>query len=86
MPATAHEIEEARRRLVAWIKWYMRAHPHDCGTQVAVAQKLGVTQGAVSLWFKVGSKRLPDFETLLSIRKLIGVPIDVLLGTDPPSG
>ena len=49
-----------------------------------LANKVGVTQGAVSLWFRPGSRRLPDFETLLGIRKLLRVPLDVLVGTDPP--
>ena len=62
----------------------MRNPANDCGTQVRLAEKLGVTQGAISLWFKPGSRRLPDFETLLSIKKLLGVPLDVLVGTDPP--
>lgn len=85
MPATAHEIEEARRRLVLWLRWYMRGHP-DCATQDALAKQLGVTQGNVSFWFKAGSKRLPKFQALVSIRKLLGVPLDVLLGVEPPQG
>lgn len=84
MLATPHEIETARRRLVAWLKWYMRGHPDEVGTQLALSKKLGVSGPAVTYWFRAGSTRLPDFETLLSIKKLIGVPIDVLLGTDPP--
>lgn len=84
MPATANEIEEARRHLVAWVRWFMANPRNDCDTQVKLAAKLGVTQGAVSIWFKAGSRRLPDFETLLSIKKLVGIPLDVLLGTDPP--
>lgn len=84
MPATAQEVEAARQRFVAWLKWYMRNHPDDCGTQLAIAPKLGVTQGNVSAWFRPGSKRLPGFATLLSIKKLLGVPLDVMLGTEPP--
>lgn len=83
-PATAPEVETARRRLVAWMRWYMRAHPEDCGTQVALAARVGVSQGNVSQWFKPGSRRLPGLEALLSIKKLVGVPIDVMLGTEPP--
>ena len=85
MPATAQEIEDARRRLVAWLKWFMRGHP-ECSTQEALAKQLGVTQGNVSFWFKAGSQRLPGLPTLLSIRRLIGVPLDVLVGVDPPQG
>jgi hypothetical protein len=84
MLATPTEIEAARRRLVAWLKWYMRGHPEDAGTQLALAKRLGVSGPAVTYWFRAGSTRLPDFETLLSIKKLINVPLDVLLGTDPP--
>jgi hypothetical protein len=84
MLATPAEIEAARRRLVAWLKWYMRGHPEEVGTQLALAKKLGVSGPAVTYWFRAGSTRLPDFETLLSIKKLIGVPLDVLIGTEPP--
>lgn len=85
MPATAHEIEEARRHLVSWLRWFMRGHP-ECATQNALAERLGMTQGNVSVWFKAGSKRLPGFEALLSIKKLVNVPLDVLIGVDPPQG
>lgn len=85
MPATTHEIEEARRRLVLWLRWYMRGH-QECSTQEALAKHLGITQGNVSFWFKPGSRRLPGFQALLSIKKLVNVPLDVLLGVDPPQG
>jgi hypothetical protein len=83
MPATDHELEEARRHLVLWLRYYMRGHA-DCATQDALAKKLGITQGNVSVWFKAGSKRLPGFAALLSIKKLVNVPLDILLGVDPP--
>ena len=84
MLATPQEIEAARRRLVAWLRWYMKNPANHCETQLALAKKLGVSGPAVTYWFRAGSSRLPDFETLLSIKKLVGVPIDVLVGTDPP--
>lgn len=85
MPATAHEIEQARRRLVAWLRWFMANPRNNVPTQLALAKAIGVSGPAVTYWFRPGSTRLPDFETLLSIKKLIGVPLDVLLGTDPPT-
>lgn len=84
VPATDYELEEARRHLVAWIQWFMKNPKNDCGTQTKLGEKLGVDQSTVSLWFKTGSKRLPDFGPLMSIKKLLKVPLDVLLGTDPP--
>lgn len=83
--ATGQEIESARRRLVAWLRWYMANPSNHVPTQLALAKALGVSGPAVTYWFRAGSTRLPDFETLLSIKKLVGVPLDVLLGTDPPS-
>ena len=83
--ATPAEIESARRRLVAWLRWFMRAHPDRAGSQLALAELLGVTGPAVTYWFQAGSTRLPTLPILLSIRKTLGVPLDVLLNADPPS-
>jgi hypothetical protein len=83
--ATSNEIEKARRHLIAWLRWYMANPRNNVATQVALAKAIGVSGPAVTYWFRAGSTRLPDFETLLSIKKLIGVPLDVLLGTDPPA-
>lgn len=46
-------------------------------TQTALARKVGVTRQAVYMWEK--GQSYPEAETLLALRGLFGVPIDVLL-------
>lgn len=53
-------------------------------TQVALAEKLGVSKGTVAMW-EVG-KRKPDFETLCTLSELFDVRTDYILGqTDDDS-
>lgn len=82
--ATEAEIEEARRHLMAWLRWWMQNPKNQCETQLALAKALHVTGPAVTYWLQAGSTRMPSGETLLSIRKLLKINLDVLLNTDPP--
>lgn len=85
MYATDDEIEQARRHLHAWLKWWMANPRNRCETQIALAEALGITGPAITYWFQAGSTRLPGMPALLSIKKLLRVPLDVLLSTDPPA-
>jgi transcriptional regulator with XRE-family HTH domain len=79
------DVQAARKRFVAWIRWYMDWHQADVPNESALARKLGVTPAAVHYLLAKDSVRLPSFETLLAARAIIGMSIDALLFTDPPS-
>jgi hypothetical protein len=38
----------------------------------------------VSSWFDPGSDRAPSFENLVAIRELTGLPLDLMICSDPP--
>lgn len=85
MPATPKEIEDARRNLVAWIRWLMAKYPEKAANDAALARAVGVSGPAIHYWFKTGSTRLPSFTSLLALKKIYGIPLDMLLGSPPPS-
>lgn len=85
VPVTETEIHVASKRVIAWIRWWMRNHPQDAPDQKTLAKALGVSDSAVSAWLRPNATRLPDTLTLMSLKKLTGIPIDVLLSTDPPT-
>lgn len=84
-PMSPQDVQLARKRFVAWIRWYMDWHSADVPNESALARKLGVTPAAVHYLLAKDSVRLPSFETLLAARAIIGMPIDTLLMTDPPA-
>ena len=53
-------------------------------TTVQLAQKMGVTQAAVSHWD--AGKKVPGTETLYKLADLYGVTIDYLLGRSSDTG
>ena len=51
-------------------------------TTVQLAQKMGLTQAAVSQW--ESGKKVPGIETICRLADLYGVTVDYLCGTDLP--
>ena len=49
-------------------------------SQQALADKLHVTQGAITCW--ENEQRSPDIETIIKLCKIFGVTTDMLLGTE----
>lgn len=82
-PTLEEEVESGRAHFVAWLRWYQAMYP-AASTNEALAKLLRVSRAAVSMLLKPGAKRTPDFETLASVRKLLNIPYDSLLRSDPP--
>ncbi|HET9553178.1 MAG TPA: hypothetical protein VFP50_09445 [Anaeromyxobacteraceae bacterium] len=84
--AIAAETERARRNLVGWLIWFRTARSDVATSDAELARRLGgITGAAVHYWFKPGSTRLPSFRNLVAIKMLYGVPLEVLLFSDPPT-
>jgi hypothetical protein len=84
MADVQQDAEIARRRFIAWLEWFMRTYPEIAPTKVALARGLGITHSAVSQLLNPQQNRAPDFKTLVAAKLLLKLPIDALLGTDPP--
>jgi hypothetical protein len=78
------DLQKARRRFVAWLRWYMEHYPEEAPSQAALARRMGVAKAAITYLFVPGSARAPAFKTLLAAKALLGMSIDQLLFTDPP--
>jgi hypothetical protein len=78
-------VQQARDNFVGWVRWYFDTHRDEVPTLGALAKKLGITGGALTQLMAAGSRRAPQFKTLVGARRLTGVPIDALLFTAPPS-
>jgi hypothetical protein len=80
------DVQRARRRFIAWIRWYMELYPDEVPNQATLARRLGVTKAAVTYLLDPNSSRAPSFSTLLATKALMGgMSIDTLLFTDPPA-
>jgi hypothetical protein len=87
MPTLEQDVEQARARFVAWLKWYMRTYPEKAPTVRAFAKELGFRgHGGLSMLLDEKRQRAPDFKTLVAARRILGFPFDVLLRSDPPQG
>jgi hypothetical protein len=93
MPTLEQDVEQARARFVAWIRWFMdrgwrlTTPPRDkAPTQRTLAKDLGFSgHGGLSMLLNPNNPRAPDFKTLVAARRLLGLPFDVILRTDPPA-
>lgn len=81
MPVTPQEIAKARAHLIAWLHWHMRAA--KIPQQQELAERLGVSKGSVTHWFK-REDQLPAFAALLAISKELKVDLNTLVTRDPP--
>lgn len=63
------------------MKTYIRFARKDLSmTQSELAQKMGVTQGAIALW--ESSKRIPSLHVLYKLSRILDVPITQLVDTE----
>lgn len=85
MAALEDDIQRARDRFAAWLRWYLATHPKEAESQNELARRLGTAGATLTYLLERGSTRTPSFKTLLAARKLTEMPIDVLLFGDPPS-
>ena len=85
MTPDEREVQRARTRFVAWLRWYMTAYPEKAPSQNALARLLGITSAGMSYLFETNSTRLPRFDTLLAARRVLGFSLDYMLFNDPPT-
>jgi hypothetical protein len=79
------DVQRARRRFIAWIRWYMDMYPDEIPSQTTLARRLGITPAAVTYLLDPAGTRAPAFATLLAAKALLGgISIDTMLFTDPP--
>jgi hypothetical protein len=83
---TPTDPADARKKWVAWVRWYLDTHPKDVPTKTELAKRLKVVKSALTPLLDPSGTRAPSFETLVASSNLTGAPIDVMLRTEPPSG
>jgi hypothetical protein len=84
MPTLEHDVQAARDRFVAWMRWYMKMYPKKAPTITALAELLGFSSHSGLTQLLNSPTRLPDFRTVIAARERLGIPLDSLLRDDPP--
>ncbi len=73
----------ARRRAVAWLKWWWAQHENEYPSRASLARALKLTPPALTFVWKDARKVGLDF--VLNISRLTGVPLDTLVGREASS-
>lgn len=86
VPTLEADIEQARRRFIAWVRWFLDTYPDRVKGQADLAEKIGISQPSLSLILtEARGKRCPSMETLIGFERFTGIAIQALLHTDPPA-
>jgi hypothetical protein len=86
----------AREHFVQWIDFYLEAFPTECGgepdgkgSQEQLAERMGISAPAISMWRKKGSTRYPNLRNVIRFHALINkvyvVHLDTILFGPPPT-
>jgi len=74
---------DARARVRRWLLWYRRTRYQD-RTDADLAKALGIA--ATTLSPILSGKRAAGFDVFVKLHRVGGIPADLLLESDPPTG
>lgn len=84
MAPVEEDINRAKARLAAWLRWYLATYSEKYSSQNSLADALGISRPTLVYILERGSSRTASIPTLVRIKRLTGISIDTLLFTDPP--